>query len=167
MVLWCTALLSLPLVANAHQPKFSPAQMKAAQEAYHLAEPYGLGLTFTALVYQESSLCANKIGIDPYGNGCTQIHRSTAQKYSNVYLHRQFLRDDNLSNMRYGLEELTYCRGLYGDWASMLVCYKYGPGSVDRYSIEDRQNNEYVIKIRAKVKELSSFGIVVVPLPSK
>lgn len=161
LILLCLVLLSPSALA------FSPFQLKKAQEAYNLAAPYGLGLTFTALVYKESSFCKHKIGIDPYGNGCTQIHRSTAQKYFSFYITRKRLHDDDAFNMEAGLDELRNCQDLFKDFASSLICYKSGPGAVEDIPFESREFYPYVVQIRRLMEEVRGLGIEVVPLPSK
>lgn len=150
-LLFGALLLGVPLLSNADS--FSNAQIRKARQAYHLAGPYGLEWTFSALVYQESSLCANKKGIDPQGLGCTQIHLQTARLFFPDVTIQQLETDDTL-NMLAGLSYLKYCKKVFKDWASTLVCYKRGEPTARSMSYEQRQIDPYPAKIRVKMLEL-------------
>ena len=106
----------------------SLAQLSALEAAGRAAEPYNLTLTYQAIVLQESSLCAKKVGA--HGElGCAQLKLATAREVDPDATAIRLLNDDAY-NLRIGAAVLDRCWHRYKTLARAQLCYHLGRGAI-------------------------------------
>lgn len=131
------------------------SQMKWAIAAYQVGEPYGLGLTVSALAWQESSFCRYKI--NSWSRGCLGLKRRTARLFDSTVTRKQ-LTDDNERNLRDGLSYLEYCKENTAGWSEMVYCYHYGlPAELAVQTEYEIVSDGYVKAIAFKVTALQNL----------
>lgn len=113
---------------------------------------YDEGYTFSAIIYQESSYCQNKV--NGWSRGCGGLKRSTARLYD-PHVTRAELTSDNQRNLRDSLLYLLDCKRQTDTWKRMVYAYHYGIPAARLASVVTINADGYVRAIEAKVKELS------------
>jgi len=134
----------------------SAAQKYWAVRAYQVGETNGLGLTLSAVVYQESSYCQNKV--NGWSRGCGGLKRSTARLYD-PEVTRAELTEDNSRNLRDSLLYLLDCRKQTDTWRRMVYAYHYGIPAARLASVVEINSDGYVKAIERKVKILESIKV--------
>src|SRR5690242_14730814 len=97
--------------------------MHWAVVSFNLGAQYDEGYTLSAIVYQESSYCQNKI--NRWSRGCGGIKRSTARLFD-PQVTRQQLTDDNERNLHDSLSYLLECKRRTDTWRRMVFAYHWG-----------------------------------------
>lgn len=127
------------------------AQANWAATSYNLGAQYDEGYTFSAIIYQESSYCQNKV--NGWSRGCGGIKRATARLYDPQVTRKQ-LTEDNLRNLHDSLLYLLDCRKQTDSWRRMVYAYHYGIPAARLASVVTINSDGYVKAISAKVRAL-------------
>ncbi len=131
-------------------------QIKVRNWAYFMATPYNLGYTFTSIIGVESNFCKTKHGIDPLGNGCSQIHQRTAEIITGIpFISRKILITNDRVNLDIALEYLRFCFfTFHNNWVDGVLCYNKGPTGVQNIPPWERSKEDYVKKVRTEMLRL-------------
>ncbi len=132
------------------------AQANWAATSYNLGAQYDEGYTFSAIIYQESSYCQNKV--NGWSRGCGGIKRATARLYDPQVTRKQ-LTEDNLRNLHDSLLYLLDCKRQTDTWRRMVYAYHYGIPAARLASVVTINADGYVRAIEAKVKMLEQVRI--------
>jgi hypothetical protein len=130
----------------------STTQVYWAEEAFKVGNPYGLGLTLSAIIGQESSYCQNKI--NGWSRGCSQIKRATARIFD-PGVTREELTRDNQRNIKDGLAFLLYCRTNTTSWRRSVACFHWGLPHESQMSDTEINSDAYVSAVIARLPKES------------
>ena len=133
------------------------AQMHWAIISYRIGEPYGEGLTVSALVWQESSFCEFKRL--RWSVGCLGTKRATVRKLFDPAATRARLESDNGYSIQAGTAILLYCRENVRTWRRMVACYHWGLPHESTMADADIDKDPYTLAIAEKVKKLRAIPI--------
>lgn len=134
----------------------SAAQMHFAILSYTYGAQYDEGFTFSAIIYQESSYCQNKV--NGWSRGCGGLKRKTARLFD-PEVTRQQLTDDNARNLHDSLLYLLECKRRTDSWRRMVFAYHMGIPMALKASKAQIDSNQYVLAIIYKIHELQSITI--------
>ncbi len=95
--------------------------------AYRAGAHYSLGLPFAAIVWQESSACANAVESSAGAYGCAQVKEVAAKAVTGFKIPTWDLADPDLQdeNMAIGARYLDLCMQRVG-WPAGIGCYYVG-----------------------------------------
>lgn len=119
-----------PPVAIGSAISLTQSQRDALVAAYRAGAHYGLGLPFAAIVWQESSVCANAVESSAGAYGCAQVREVAVRAVTGRTLPPWELGDPNLKdvNMAIGAAYLSLCVSKFG-WPAGAGCYYVGVGA--------------------------------------
>ena len=134
----------------------SAAQMHFAILSYTYGAQYDEGFTFSAIIYQESSYCQNKI--NGWSRGCGGLKRKTARLFD-PDVTRQQLTDDDERNLHDSLLYLLECKRRTDTWRRMVFAYHWGIPVARMASVVTIDSDPYVNAIAAKYRVLQSLPL--------
>lgn len=133
----------------------SQAQVVAANQAFTIGEPYGLGHTLQAIIWQESSFCQQKR--NGWSVGCAGTKRRTVRFIFDPAATRARLESDDEYSIKAGLSILLYCKTHTDNWSEMVYCYAYGLPQEEKATEDEILSDTYVKSVAAKVKQLEEI----------
>lgn len=142
-------LMCGPIVsARAAEPHLTPLQIEAIKEARAIGAHYRVPDLLVAVIWQESSFCAQRLGDDGKSFGCGQVQLKTAKRMAGHYISAHQLIHDRRLNLEIAARYLHYCierfeieRGLY--------CFNHGDGAAARATARAVRDDSYVEKVLA------------------
>lgn len=151
MVAWCW-----PNPARAGSPPLTPPQREALVEARAIGARYRVPSLILAIIWQESSFCAHRIGDDGKSFGCGQVQLGTARKITGhrVRVHR--LIHDRAFNLELTARYLSACIEEFGIERG-IYCYNGGPVRAARASWHAVTHDRYVRGVLARLDRLGSL----------
>lgn len=103
---------------------------------------------FQAILFQESSLCRTKVGLDRTSYGCGQVRQATAEFILHRHVSIYRLQHDNRFNMIVAARYLHYCLDQFTNWKRGVICYNTGKSFASRVRFPDRVRYLHYIKHR-------------------
>lgn len=144
---------SLAWCSQAHA--MTPHQRWALNYALKAGSPFGI--TLAAIVWQESSLCAHKRGLDRHSYGCGQIRASTARDALHVKVSIKTLKTNDRLNIQLSSDYLMFCINATGDWSRAVYCYNHGPSAAQNAKKHAILRDKYVRHIQARMIEVKVY----------
>ena len=119
---------------HAQQPRFTPTQSWVIIQAGRSALSYedlstktqDFTLYFQSIIYQESSFCRLKVGLDKTSYGCGQIQITTAEQMGYT-VSLMVLQMNVVLNLNIAATYLAYCIKQEKTWDRGITCYNSGP----------------------------------------
>ncbi|MGA9855321.1 MAG: lytic transglycosylase domain-containing protein [Gammaproteobacteria bacterium] len=115
------------------------------------------GTTMQAIVYQESSLCAHKRGLDKSSYGCAQVRRATVASVLHRNVTISTLRTDDPLNIELGAAYLRYCIRVTGSWTRGVYAYNHGPVAAIHASWRTLAHDRYVLAIQKRMRQIEEW----------
>lgn len=157
----------VPLQARALSPYQNWAVKQSALSAYAYETHFNNGVrfykdnvryafteVFQAVIWQESSFCKHKHGLDKKSFGCGQLQLQTAIGVSGVAaLTPDLLRKNDKLNMNIAARYLAQCISEFG-LDRGLVCYNRGPYKAKRMTLPDVEDDAYVNAVGRHLRDM-------------
>ena len=157
------ALFTSSAVSAAQPPSFSVSHLSRAQKealvmAYRAGNQYGLGLPFAAVVFQESSACANAVESSKGAYGCAQVREIAARAVAGVAVPVWDLANPDLQdeNMAIGARYLDLCMRRMG-WPAGIGCYYVGLSAAVKMGKRRLDRLPYTREVLAKMRKLRNL----------
>ncbi len=120
MLAWCW-----PHPARAGEPRLTPLQLSAIHEARTIGARYRVADLLVAVIWQESSFCAHRLGDDGRSFGCGQVQLRTARLMAGHAVNARELIRNRTLNLELAARYLSHCIERFGIERG-LYCYNHG-----------------------------------------
>ncbi|MDE1828237.1 MAG: hypothetical protein KGH65_03705 [Candidatus Micrarchaeota archaeon] len=153
---WLAILMLLALITWCHRANaMTRHQRWALWYAYQVGFPYST--TASAIIWQESSLCAHRIGTH-HDYGCGGIQEGAVWAAWHMHVGRWALIHDDKLNIHITVAYFNYCLSQTHNWERAVICYNTGPAYAKRLSWHYVVHNAYLRRIKWRMREVSAIN---------